>query len=490
MATSVVKCTPMGPADRACGVRFGSLESWLDAPVAFVDVETTGGNPRTSRVIEIGVVLARGTVLEEEWSTLVNPGGAIPLEIQHFTGITEEMVRTAPYFEEVAAELARRLSGRLFIAHNVRFDYGFLRQEFRRLGGALDTRIACTVKLSRRLNRAARSHSLDALIARYGLECARRHRALPDAQALWQFWNAARARHPAEQLEQALADIITSRSVPAHLPPQLADELPEGPGVYRFLGEHDALLYVGKANNIRARVLAHWSGAARDAKAQRLSELTRRVDWSETAGELGALLLEARLVREHRPLFNRRLRGSREVWTWIVADDGQAPLLAPLDQMPLSFEHSDAFGLYRSESAARQALYAIAREHGLCQKVLGLESAAGACFAYQLGRCSGACIGAEPLRRHAVRVKLALAAQRLKDWPFRGPIGVRECGSVVEVHVLDRWRHLATLAEGDALPRHARSQPFDLDVYRILVRHLRAGARLEVIELPVEVDAA
>jgi len=486
-----MKCVPMGPADRAY-VRFGSLEAWLDAPVAFVDVETTGGDPRTSRVIEIGVVLASAGELEEEWTSLVNPGTPIPLAIQHFTGITEELVRGAPGFEELAEQLAQRLAGRLFVAHNARFDYGFLRHEFRRAGRSLESRVACTVKLSRRLDRAAAGHNLDALIARYDLHCPRRHRALPDAQTLWQFWNAARRRHPEDEIEQALADIVSSRSVPAHLPPELADELPEVPGIYRFFGEHEALLYVGKANNIRSRVLAHWQGATRDPKSQRLSGLTRRVDWIETAGELGALLLEARLIRESEPLFNRRLRGTAEVWTWVVADDGEAPLLAPLDQLPLSFEHSDSFGLYRSEGAARQALLGLAREHRLCLKALGLESSSGSCFAYQLGKCSGACVGAEPLPRHALRVKLALAPHRLKEWPFRGPIGVRESRGpeLVELHVLDRWRHLATLGEGEALPRGARAQPFDLDVYRILVRQLRGRSSLEVIDLPVDLDAA
>jgi len=482
----------MGPADRACGVRFEPLDSWLEAPVAFVDVETTGGDPAASRVMEIGVVLASAGVLELQWSTLVNPGTPIPASIQHFTGITAEMVRGAPFFEDIAAELAELLAGRLFVAHSARFDYGFLRREFRRCGRPFESRIACTVKLARRLDRSAASHNLDALIARYGLECHTRHRALPDAQVLWQFWRAAAGRHPRMELERALAEVVSSRSVPAHLPQELAEELPERPGVYRFHGERDALLYVGKANNIRTRVLAHWQGSTRDARSQQLVELTRRVDWIETAGELGALLLEARLVREALPLFNRRLRGSERIWTWVVADDGAAPLAAPLDELQLSFETSDSFGLYRSETAARKALTGLAREHRLCLVALGLESSSGSCFAYQLGRCAGACVGAEPLRRHAARLKLALAPHRLKDWPFRGPIGIREVGAggLVEVHVLDRWRHLATLAEGDSLLRRAAAQPFDLDVYRILTRHLQGGARLQLIELPADLDAA
>ena len=460
----------------------------FDGPVVFVDVETTGGHPAHHRVIEIGLVAATGGRLEYEWSTLVNPGVSIPPLIQHFTGITDEMVRHAPFFEDVAAELRERLEGRLFVAHNVRFDYGFLRSEFHRLGQRFSSRTACTVRLSRRLHPQERQHNLDAIIERYGLSCARRHRALPDAQVLWQFWSRLRAERSPEELEQALAEITQLTSLPAHLPASLADELPEAPGVYSFYGETDALLYVGKARNIRQRVLAHWQSAARNVRSQSLTEQTRRIDWIETAGELGALLLEARLVRERRPLFNRKLRGSRQVWTWLVTDDGAAPQLAPVDQIQLSFEAADAFGLFRTEAAARRTLTAIAREHQLCLKVLGLERTSGSCFAHQLRRCAGACVGAEPLARHTARLKLALAPQRVKEWPFRGPIGIREVSpsGLEQVHLIDAWRHIATLQEGDSIPGRRFAEPFNIDVYHILTRYLGKDVRRRIVELPEE----
>lgn len=465
-------------------------EALLEGPLAFVDVETTGGHPAWHRVIEIGIVAATGTRFEYEWSTLVNPGVPIPPMIQHFTGITDEMVRCAPFFEDVADELLQRLEGRLFIAHNVRFDYGFLRSELKRAGRRFNSRTACTVKLSRRLHPAERHHNLDAIIERHGLQCERRHRALADAQVLWQLWCTLRKQRPAEQIGQALAEIAQLPSLPAHLSPELADELPEGPGVYRFYGEGDALLYVGKARNIRQRVLAHWQSASRDMKSQRLTEQTRRVEWTDTAGELGALLLEARLVRELKPLFNRQLRGSSQVWTWLVTDDGAAPQLAPLDQMQLSFEAADAFGLFRTEAAARKTLTQVAREHKLCLKMLGLERTAGSCFAYQIQRCAGACVGAESLSLHTARLKMALAPYRLKEWPFRGPVGIREVSptGLEQIHVIDQWRHVATLEPGDPLPERRTRSSFDIDVYHILTRHLgRLGSR-SIFELPVDED--
>ncbi|MFO1428113.1 MAG: GIY-YIG nuclease family protein [Steroidobacteraceae bacterium] len=248
--------------------------------------------------------------------------------------------------------------------------------------------------------------------------------------------------------------------------------------MYRFIGEADALIYVGKAVNLRERVLAHFAGATRDAKSQRLATQVRRVQWQETAGELGALLLEARLVRELQPVYNRRLRGRGASWTWAFADGDSAPRLVDLDAHPLGAE--DAFGLYPSERQARSALLRLAREARLCLRVLGLEAgAAGSCFGYQVGRCAGACVGAEPLPRHAIRAKLALARLKLRSWPWPGPVGVEERSALglQQLHVVDRWQYLGTLTRGGERALFAPRPGFDADAYRILVRHLQPGAR-------------
>lgn len=191
--------------------------SWLEAPVAFVDLETTGGDPASHRVIEVGVVAATAGGVDFEWSTLVNPGMWIPFGVQQLTGITDEMVEGAPCFEDVAAQLAERFEGRLFVAHNARFDYTFLREEFRRAGISFESRVACTVKLSRRVNPTLPRHNLDTLSAYLGLHISRRHRALPDAQALWQFWCDLRSRPQRDDIEKALAKITRVRQRKARL---------------------------------------------------------------------------------------------------------------------------------------------------------------------------------------------------------------------------------------------------------------------------------
>ena len=163
----------------------------LDAPLAIVDLETTGAHPAWNRVTEIAVVEVQDGEVASEWSTLVNPGAPIPAGIQALTGVTNAMVEDAPAFEDIARELHERLEGRVFVAHNARFDYGFLRREFERAGLRFQARTLCTVKLSRRLFPGHARHSLDSLVERHGLKFGAqggaRHRALGDAQAVWQF---------------------------------------------------------------------------------------------------------------------------------------------------------------------------------------------------------------------------------------------------------------------------------------------------------------
>ena len=166
-----------------------------EAPLAIVDLETTGGHPAHDRITEIAVLEVEGFEVKREWSSLVNPGRSIPGAIQALTGITQEMVEDAPRFEQLAAELHARLHGRVFVAHNARFDYGFLRHEFERAGMSFRAKTLCTVKLSRRLYRGASGHSLDALIARHGIRCDARHRAMGDAEAAWQFLRIAAGEH-------------------------------------------------------------------------------------------------------------------------------------------------------------------------------------------------------------------------------------------------------------------------------------------------------
>jgi DNA polymerase-3 subunit epsilon len=471
------------------------LEVSSDAPVAFVDVETTGGYPGVHRIIDVAVIGATGDRLDFEWHSLVHPGVRIPAGITSLTGIDDSMLEGAPRFEDIARELRERLAGRVFVAHNARFDYGFIRREFARLESVWRAPSLCTVRLSRALFPEMSHHNLDAVMQKHGIVMENRHRAMPDAQVLWQLWRKLRAEIAPGELRRAI-DLASLRvTLPAALPPDLADDLPEGPGVYRFYGVGDegreSLLYVGKANILRERVLDHFRGGASDAKSLRLAAQVRRVDWTETAGELGALLLEAREVRESQPVYNRQLRGGGDRFTWLFDDAGGPPQLVALDAATL--RTGNAFGTYRAAKDARRALEEMAREKKWCFKVLGLEIGPGSCFGHQVGRCRGACVGKEPVAVHLARVKLALMPQRLEQWPHEGPMLVREdAGERTQYHVVDGWQHLATLDAdalesarftGDWFTRRQTAQ-FDIDTYRIFTRHLRDRRLLPLPRAP------
>jgi DNA polymerase-3 subunit epsilon len=458
-----------------------------DSPVAFVDIETTGCAPGTHRVIDVAVIGATGSTVDFEWQSLVNPGVHVPAAITALTGIDNDMLTDAPPFERIGRELRERLEGRVFVAHNVRFDYGFIRREFAGMGSSWCSPNLCTVRLSRALYPDMPRHNLDAVMERHGIVIENRHRAMPDAQALLAFWRKLRAVWPRELLQSAV-DLASHRAtLPAALSPDLPDDLPEGPGVYRFFGCEEGgsgvdgaetLLYVARANNLRERVLDHFRAGAGDTKLKKLAAQVRRVAWTETAGELGALLLEAREVREAQPAYNRNQRGSGERFTWFF-DDGGAPQLVTLSAQVL--RTGNAFGTYRAARDGRRALESLAREHRWCFKLLGLESGPGSCFGLQVGRCKGACVGKETARVHMARVKLGLMPQRLKPWPHDGPVVLREgAGERQQWHIIDAWQHLATFDadDEDAIATFAdrarrATEPFDIDAYRIFTRFMR-----------------
>lgn len=454
----------------------------LDAPLAIVDLETTGAHPAYDRVTEIAVIEVVGGEAVESWSTLVDPETAIPPGIQALTGITNEMVAGAPTFRALAEGLYERLQGRVFVAHNARFDYGFLRQEFERAGLKFQAKTLCTVRLSRKLYPAHSRHNLDSLIARHGLACGARHRALGDAEAVWQFLRVAAAERGADALAGAAKEITRQPALPAQVDRALVDAIPDGPGVYIFFGEQGAPLYVGKSVNMRTRVLAHFADDVRSAKELQLARATRSIDWERSAGELGALLREAALVKKLQPAFNRQLRRDAGLCSFVFEahrGPGLALRLAGDEEIGAqALPHMH--GLFRSRRAALAALRGLADAHGLCLQSLGFERSRarqGACFRHQLRRCAGLCAGKESADAHHARLGIALASLKTRDWPWRGPIGVVETDAareLTEVHVVDQWCWLGTARSEDELTELLRdaSPEFDPDHYKLLTRHL------------------
>jgi DNA polymerase-3 subunit epsilon len=443
-------------------------------PLAFVDLETTGATATADRITEIGIVEVDEKGVRE-WSCLVNPGTTISGFIESLTGISNAMVADAPSFEDVAAEVRERLEGRLFIAHNARFDYGFLKNEFKRAGQDFRATVLCTVKLSRKLFPQHAKHNLDSLIERHDLTVSNRHRALGDARLIHQFWQRLQAVVTPELLAQTVKALTARPSLPAGLDPAAIDDLPEGVGVYLFYGENELPLYVGKSKELKKRVLAHFAADHAAAREMNLAQQVRRIECIATGGEIGALLKEAALIKQLQPIHNRALRRNEDLcfWQLIEVRAGEwRPVLLPASDLGHR-QQDQLYGPFKSAREAKRTLTELAKEHHLCHSLLGLEKVTGGkpCFAHQLQQCRGACVGKEPVSFHSARLMAALGRHRLSPWPFAGPAWIREGD---EVHLIDHWRHLGT-ARSEADLHDLLETPalaFDRDSYRILLKAL------------------
>ncbi len=461
-----------------------ALLAGLARPIVFVDLETTGSDATADRITEIGVVEA-STAGIEHWSVLVDPGMPVPPFVARLTGIDDAMLRGQPSFESLAPALAERLHGKLFVAHNARFDYGFLKNEFRRAGIAFRADTLCTVRLSRALFPSVERHGLDALIARLNLAPQGRHRALADADLLWQFWQKIHELYSQELVDAAVKALVRRASLPAALPEGALDALPSSPGVYLFHGDDDVPLYVGKSINLKQRVGAHFSGDHRLAKDLSISQAIRRIDYRETVGELGALLLEAKLVKELQPVHNRLLKRAAATCAWQWLPGAPAPTLLRASKRDLSRE-PHLFGVFSSRAKAHAFMRHLADEHKLCPATLGIEKAPPGklrgCFGYQVRRCLGACAGAESLAEHAARALDALEHARVVRWPHEGPVAIAEydAGTGGEAwHVIDRWCYVGTCGARDGiagvLADAPELRPFDADVYALIARRIASG---------------
>jgi excinuclease Cho len=260
------------------------------------------------------------------------------------------------------------------------------------------------------------------------------------------------------------------------------DALPRCTGIYRFLGEQDQLLYIGKSVNIYSRVRSHFARSGQGDRQRRMIHATRTVDCRPTAGEAGALLLENAAIKQEMPLFNRRQRRLRNMWS-IVIEQGKHGFLEPRVRS-FSLEDPDvraAYGLFSNRRAAQKTLLELARVEGLCSIRLALESGRGPCFQFQLGRCRGACADRESFEEHNTRLLEALKVHRLSAWPITKPVLLHEYAAqdgvqpFQEWHLLHNWAYMGTYQDPkEALAGDASAQcMFDRDTYQILRRVLR-----------------
>lgn len=452
----------------------------INSSYSFVDVETTGGNALKNRIIEIGIVRVENFKVVATYKSLINPQAHLDPFITQLTGITSTELENAPTFASIKKDILELLVDSTFVAHNARFDYSFLRQEFKREDITFSLKQLCTVKLARALFPGFNSYNLDSIIERHNIPCKSRHRAFDDAQVLWEFIKTAKKELGKERLEQAIHQGLKRPSLPVQLSQDMLDSLPENPGVYIFKNKEGAVLYVGKSINIRDRVLSHFANDYASGTDMMLSKEAHSIDYIETSGELGALLLESTLIKKLQPLYNRMLRYARKllVLERVLLDSGYTGVnTKEVSKIDIS-DSLNIVGIFRSRREISDFLYKTSHEYSLCPRLLGVEKGKKACFSYHLGKCRGACINKELPVAYNIRFEQAFYKKKIQRWKFEGPIVIKDGD---EGFVVDKWCVLGKLDVNRTMSDLSDDYVFDLDSYKILQRFLNKDHNLKYI---------
>lgn len=445
----------------------------LPQKLCFIDIETTGTSFRFDRIIEIGALRIENNKLVDSFQTLINPERFVPSEITSLTGITSADLEGAPSFFDIRERLLELLDSAFFVAHNVRFDYGFIKNEFKLLGYPFQSKQLCTVKLSRNLYPEQTHHNLDSIIQRFGFKIKRRHRAFDDAEVLWKFFQKIGKSFPQQRLVEALNKTTKRPSLPVRLSEEYLDNLPESPGVYIFYGKEGCPLYVGKSINIRERVLSHFSSDTTSSKEMKISQQIESIEVIQTEGELGALLKESFLIKKMQPLYNRKLRYARQIFVLKYNPNALGYNICVFDiqdQIDPSTLQT-IIGVFRSRKSVKEFLVYFAKQFMLCEKLLGIDPSTKECFGYRLGRCKGACVGKENPLAYNIRFLEAFTDHKFKRWPFETPIIIDDIstdGSAKVSFVIDNWCVLGTYNNEDSKLETYEDVGFDMDTYKIL----------------------
>ena len=381
---------------------------------AIVDIETTGGFAGKSKITEVAVFIHDGEQIVDRYETLVNPQQVVPPYITGLTGISQQMVDDAPLFAEIAEELYALLENKIFVAHNVHFDYSFLKKAFEQEGYIFANKKLCTVRLSRQIIPGHRSYSLGNLCEALGIGIENRHRAAGDAHATAILFSQLLRQDP-DSVRAALKHNSKETTLPPHLPKSEYLELPELPGVYYFIDQRGEVIYVGKAVNIKKRITSHFSGSSKNSRNQRIRNEIHHITYELTGNELVALVLESQEIKRLWPKYNRSQKHPANQWGIYQYEDREGYRRLQVSKRvkgapPLiSFSsHADGFHYLMNK----------VKEYELCPKLSGIQKTDAACFDVALGTCYGACCGDEHPDIYNPRVEEAIESFHEADRSF------------------------------------------------------------------------
>ncbi len=367
---------------------------------AVIDTETTGGSPKNDKITEIAVFIHDGLTIVDEFITLVNPEVNIPYYITGLTGITNEMVSDAPKFYEIARKIVELTEDKIFVAHNVNFDYSFIRNEFKELGYEFNRKTLDTVRLARQVVPGLPSYSLGKLCASIGIPLNNRHRAGGDALATVKLLEELLTRD-----QKKIAAKILKPGHPEglneYITKKVLNKLPEETGVYYFWNDKQELIYIGKSKDIRTRIFQHLHNQS-TRKAMEMRDKIADITWELTGNELIALLLESDEIKKHKPIYNRMQRRSIFNFGLYSFEDQNGYINFSISS---TNETEPPLTTFTSKREGREMLTQWVEDYKLCHRLSGLYDSAGPCFHKGIGECYGACTGEEPAESYNRRVQ-------------------------------------------------------------------------------------
>ena len=368
-----------------------------------VDIETTGNGYKGQKITEISIFVFDGKKVLDEYTTLVNPEQNIPAFITNLTGITNAMVRNAPKFYEVAKKVEEITKDTIFVAHNVNFDYNIIQAEFKSLGFDFKRKKLCTVRLTRKIVPGLKSYSLGNICVDENIPINGRHRAKGDAEATTELFRRLIERDD----NFIINSFLNPRSRQATLPPLLekivVDNLPEKHGVYYFKNLAKEVIYVGKANNIKQRVISHFYDKKK--KEQNMCLETADISFTKTGSELLALLHESAEIKHIYPKYNRAQRRAGEAVGLFSYEDQKGIIHLAYNRLKLA---PNSMMKYYSIAECRNHLEYLCKEFELCPKYCHLQTNVSSCFHFQLKECKGVCCDKESVEDYNTRVRKAI----------------------------------------------------------------------------------
>ncbi|MBN1599268.1 MAG: GIY-YIG nuclease family protein [Bacteroidales bacterium] len=452
---------------------------------AIVDIETTGGSPVNEKITEIAIYIHDGNKIVGEYSTLINPEKKILYHITSLTGISNEMVAGAPRFFEVAKEIVELTDNCIFIAHNVSFDYHFIRNEFKRLGYNYKRDKLCTVQLSRKLIPGLQSYSLGRLCKHLGITINDRHRASGDTLATVKLFEYLMAIN--NNINLIHNDLLGIDKIDLHPKFDLSKlkNLPEEPGVYYFFNDKQQLIYIGKSKNIRMRILSHFRNFTSKKSIEMRNEIVE-IDYEKTGNELIALLKESHEIKKYKPLYNRAQRRALSQYGLYTYIDNAGYIRFSLEKnkekngMPLCS--------FSNQKSGRNFIEVQIEKYDLCQKLCGLYNSSGACFHYDIAMCKGACIGLESFDKYNNRANKLINSLRYHDDSYliigdgrtvdEIAVVAVECGKYLGYGYIDKE---CTKGNKEELFESIAIFEDNRDVQQILRNYLHQNSDIEII---------